>query len=393
MNLRDIVLEPADSEALRIDSVSLTHGAGRDTTRSASNLDRKDPLRILNLNTSPGFEDNDLWQSTSILISGLDPLWHERSLFGKAWKLVNVSRGFDVILFHLDLRLAALYGLLRVVVPLKQCLVFESFLCDVSRYSSNYGSITTTLRSKASLLMHRLLVRTMNALFVHTRAEIDLYSKFFAVPRSRFVFVPYFHYGDALDYPSARGVTEEPDQERASILAIGRHRDFDCFIRALTGSPWNGLIVAGDSDRQELSGRTLPNITIHYEVSRSEYRDYIANSTIVVIPLFADRWQRALGQIAMFEAMLMGKPVIGAQTFQLSDYASDDEILFYRPGDACHLREQISRLLEDSDLRSRLTQNARRRTLTEFTRDKHIAGLVSSIAGVCDMAPPLQETE
>lgn len=341
-------------------------------------------LRILSLNTSPGFEDSALWQATAVAVTNLDPMWNRRSLLGKAWNLLSLSRSFDVLLFHLDLRLAAVYGLFRQLVRSRQCLVFESFLCDISRYSTGDESISSALRSSASLILHRLLVRSMDGIIVHSRVEIDLYSNFFGAPRSRFLFVPYFHYGNARDYPTSEGVLLKKDTDVPTILAIGRHRDFGCFIRAMSGSPWSGVIVAGDSDRAEISGTAPPNVAVRYEVSRAEYRDYISQSTIVVIPLYANRWQRALGQIAMFEAMLMSKPVIAARTFQLADYASEDEILYYQPGDSSHLRDQISRVLEDSELSARLTGNARKRVLTEFTRDSHVVALLSSLAYVCD---------
>jgi glycosyltransferase involved in cell wall biosynthesis len=340
-------------------------------------------VRILNLNTSPGFEDNVLWQSHSIPITSLDQSWPRRSLLGKAKKLLGVSRTFDVVLFHLDMRLAAVYGLLRLFVSSKQRLIFQSFLCDVSRYSSSSGSITTLVRNNVSLLLHHLLVRTMNLVIVHTRAEVGLYSRFFRVPASRFAFIPYFHYGGSCDYPTTDFSKANYSDKRANILAIGRHRDFACFILAMTGSPWDGMIIAGDSDRGELDGNVPANLPVLYEVTRTEYRDYIARSTIVVIPLYPDRWQRALGQIAMFEAMLMLKPVIAAETFQLTDYASENEVLFYRPGDADHLREQICRLLEDEDLRDRLARNARTRLLTEFTRERYVSDLVDTCQTAC----------
>ena len=226
--------------------------------------------------------------------------------------------------------------------------------------------------------MHSIVVHTMNVAVVHTSAEVDLYSKFFSVPKSRFIFIPYFHY----EHDAGPSV-ESPPNKSVNVLAIGRHRDFDCFIRAAKGSPWQGVIVAGDSDRKELDGKVPSNVAAHYEVSRSEYRDFIAKSDIVVIPLDPYRWQRALGQVAMFEAMLMGKPVVAAKTFQLTDYASDDEVLFYRPGDSDHLRDQIYRLLEDEDLRCRLTQNARTRLLTEFTRERYISDLVEISQSMC----------
>ena len=328
-------------------------------------------VRILSLNESR-FEDSGLWRQHSVAITDLDPLWHRRLFFVRMIKLFLVSREFDVVLFHLDMRLAALCGLIRGFLPSKPTLIFQGFFCDISRSSVASASLTGILRNKVSRVLNRIVVHTMNVLVVHTSAEVDLYSTFFRVPKSRFAFVPYFHYGNDPDAISATSLSAES----SNVLAIGRHRDFNCFIRAVTGSGWQSVIVAGDSDRKELDAQLPSNIAVHYEVSREEYRDHISRSTVVVLPFHTVRWQRALGHIAMFEAMLRQKPIVAAQTFQVTDYASTDEILYYRPGDAEDLRRQLDRLMTDPYLRKRLTQNARTRLLGEFTREKYIAKLI-----------------
>jgi len=334
-------------------------------------------LQILSLNTNPGFEDIELWRAHSTVITALDPLWPQKSLIAKIRCLLRVSKNFDIVLFHYDARLAALYGLIRAISHSKRGLVFQGLFCDISSYSLARLNMRTVFRNCASFLFYCLLVRTMNAVIVHTSAEVDLYSKCFSVTKSRFIFVPYFHYAKTQDFTCIGASIQTPTSREANILAIGRHRDFDCFTQALTESPWQGVIVAGDSDRQELDGKVPANVTVHYEVSRTEYLNHIAKSTIVVIPLCPNRWQRALGQIAMFEAIRMQKPVIAAETFQLRDYASNNEVLYYRPGDAKHLREQIVRLVDDTDLQSRLAKNARTRLLAEFTRERYVAQLIA----------------
>lgn len=346
-------------------------------------------MRILNLNTNPGFEGSELWQAYTTAITSLDPSWLQRSLLGRILKLLRVSRGFDVVLFHLDIRLAALFGLICRIFHAKRGLVLQGFLCDISRYSRSSVGFTTVVRNKASLLLNRLLVHTMSVVVVHTRREVDLYSEFFSAPKSRFAFIPYFHYGEDGHCSSKRTSKEDSSGKAAIVLAIGRHRDFECFVSAMAESPWHGVIVAGDSDREKLDGNVPRNVAVHYEVSRTEYRDHIERSAIVVIPLYSNRWQRSLGQIAMFEAISMNKPVVAAQTFQLADYASDDEVLYYRPGDAKHLREQIDRLVEDAGLRCRLAQNARMRLLTEFTRERYISDLMEISQSVCGFSEPV----
>jgi glycosyltransferase involved in cell wall biosynthesis len=160
-------------------------------------------------------------------------------------------------------------------------------------------------------------------------------------------------------------------------------------MRALAGTIWQGRIVAGASDRLGIVGKAPENVQAYFEISREEYRSQIAQSDIVVLPLHADRWQRSLGQIAMFEAMVMRKPVIAAETFHLADYASENEVLYYRPGDAEHLREQIERLIDDSELRTRMVQSAWDRIHAEFTKERYIARLINA----CQVASDSKSAE
>jgi len=270
--------------------------------------------------------------------------------------LLKRADDFDVIVFYHDPRLPALFGSLRRITHKDQPrLVLQELFCDLARYRFVDGNVVTKPRDVASFVLHRMLVHTLDVIIVHTSAEVEMYSAFFGVPKSRFKFIPYFAYKDAVHYASAN---KDGAAKQDYILAIGRHRDFRCFINAVAGTPWRGVIVAGESDREEI-GKVLPaNIEVHYEVPWEEYRSFIARAAIVVVPLHANRWRRALGQIAMFEAMLMRKPVVGARTFQLADYATDDEVLYYRPGDAKDLRNKIQRLMQDVNLQNRLVQNA-----------------------------------
>lgn len=274
-------------------------------------------MRILNLNPNPGFQDSRLWQEHTTAITELDPNWHGRSLLMKTIVLTKIAKPFDVILFHFDSRLAGFASFIQRIVAPSRSLVFQGLLRDVSRHSPTMGR----LRDRLGLWFHRILVRHLDTVIVHTSAEVDLYSECFKTPRSRFMFVPYFYYEDACGCVSSDS-SEPINKGAANVLAIGRHRDYECFMRALAGTSWRGCIVAGASDAEGIDGIVPDNIEAYFEVSRAEYRRQIARSDIVVLPFHADRWQRSLGQIAMFEAMLMRKAVIAADTFQLADYAS-----------------------------------------------------------------------
>jgi glycosyltransferase involved in cell wall biosynthesis len=333
-------------------------------------------MKILNLNQST-FDQEPLWRQYAVSVTDVDSDWQSKSLITKVFTILSAAADFDVVLFHRDIRIAALFGFVSRLRRHRPKLVYQGYEFDISRGALGRKNLRTFLRDLASRLVHRLALRRLDFAVVHTTAEVKSYSAFFNVPEQKFVFVPYFHYGHD---PAATPSGTEPDDSR--VLAIGRHRDFDCFIRAAMGASWKKVIVAGESDREALRGKVPGDFVTRFEVSREEYREQIVRASVVVLPFYDDLWKRSLGHIAMFEAILKRKPIVAARTFQLRDYVSDNEILYYRPSDAADLRRQVDRLISDEGLRRRLTENAHKRLLAEFTREKYI----SSLLGVCRFA-------
>jgi glycosyltransferase involved in cell wall biosynthesis len=327
-------------------------------------------MKILSLNQST-FDEEPLWRQCVTSISDIDHDWRSKSLLRRVFSLLSIAGDFDVVLFHQDNRLAALFSLASRLKRRAPVFVYQGYEFDISRGVFSSKNLRTSVSNLASRLVHRLVLKRVALAVVHTTAEIRLYAKFFNVPEQKFVFVPYFHYGHD---PAA--ILIDTEVENTRVLAIGRHRDFDCFIQAAKDAAWTKVIVTGAYDRETLQGKVPNDFHVYSEVSREEYREQIARASVVVLPLYDNCWQRSLGHIAMFEAILKRRPIVAARTFQLQDYASDHEILYYRPGDAADLRTQVNRLLSDEALRRRLTENAHNRLVAEFTRQKYILSLL-----------------
>ena len=339
-------------------------------------------MKILSLNQST-FDEEPLWRQCVTSISDIDHDWRSKSLLRKVFSLLSIAGDFDVVLFHQNTRIAALFSIARRFRRHAPALVYQWYEFDISRGAFSRTNLRDSVSNLASRLVHRLVLKRVALAVVHTTAEIQLYAKFFNVPEQKFVFVPYFHYGHD---PAALPV--DTTAEKTRVLAIGRHRDFDCFIQAAKDADWQKVIVAGAYDRETLQGKVPEDFLGYFEVSREEYREQIARASVVVLPLYDNCWQRSLGHVAMFEAILKRRPIVAARTFQLQDYASDNEILYYRAGDAVDLRRQVDRLLSDEALRRRLTENAHKRLVAEFTRQKYIL----SVLEVCRRALRHQAT-
>lgn len=330
---------------------------------------------FLSLNTH--FDDSPVWSDFTISIRELDPNWHKRSPLSQALFLVRMSGKCTAIIFYFDPRLPLLFVILSIFSRKRVCRILQQQYIDVSRYqfsrTRDYLDFPTVLR----FVTYRIMLNGMDAVVVHSSAEITMLADCFDLPCQKFHFVPYFFYTD-----SPLELAESIEHE-GYIIAPGRHRDFACFAHAIQGTTVQGVIVAGELERRTVTSYSMPNLRCYFEVPWEEYRELIARATLVVIPLFKDIWQRSLGQIALFEAVMMNKPVVAARTFQLTDYVTDDEVLFYSPGDHEDLRLKIECLLENPSLRKEYVTRAKQRITSEYTREHYIKCLMQISVSAC----------
>lgn len=316
------------------------------------------------------------WESQTTRIDNLDPQWSQRSLLQKLLVLLRFAPTYDRIVFFHDTRLPTLFWLIYWILHRKNTkkrLIFVTFLCDVARFRA-YPILTPRgLYERARYLYHYSFVRMFRAVVVHSSHEKLLYASVFRLPADRFYFVPYCVRPDTF----SADLLEEPDWKPAQVVVAGRHRDFRTFITAVTDLPLDAAIIAGDSDRALIGDHVPRNVTVHYEIPFEEYRWWVTQASVFVIPLFDTQITRSLGQIAALEAVANYIPVVAARTFQLSDYFLEDvEMLFYTPGDSSGLQKQIVCLLQDEALRARLTTAAHARLLARYTPKQFCGSLL-----------------
>jgi glycosyltransferase involved in cell wall biosynthesis len=82
----------------------------------------------------------------------------------------------------------------------------------------------------------------------------------------------------------------------------------------------------------------------------------------------------------ILEGWLMDKPVIATNKGGVPEIVSDQvNGLLYTPGDTSKLSQQIAKLYSDSDLRSRLANDGRKRALKKFGVDNYVRSIESVI--------------
>ena len=223
-------------------------------------------------------------------------------------------------------RPSLVYGLVCAVlrIPSKQILT-EVFL-DAARPDSVGWRFKTAL--------FRFVARRALGILTNSSAEVGLIARRFGLPEDRLRFVP-MH--TTIAEPQA---VAEND---GSVLSIGRTlRDLDALVAAARRVAAPFVVVAGAADRLP---EPLPaNVRVLRDVPLAEGHALMRRAAIVVIPLRPA--ERSTGQVVLFEAMALGKPVVATRVVGTADYVRDGENgLLVEPGDAAALAQAIEREL------------------------------------------------
>lgn len=334
-------------------------------------------MKILSLITH--FKHIQSWELATTRIDKIYPNWQMMNLFIKAWNVAKIAPQYDCIVFFYDPFLLVLFTVCHFLANCsrkKPIIVFTTLLYDVSTFNNKRVGVRG-FYNYLKLNLYRFFINRCDKIVVHSSNEIKLYSGFFKVPEEKFSFVPYFVRRDALLESQKKDENHEP----IYIIVAGRHRDFATFINAIENSNYQGIIVCGQSDKEDLPSSLPSNISVFYEIPFQQYRDLISQSRTLVIPFPKNKMLRSLGQVAAFEAVAKRVPIIASKSFQLTDYfESEKEILYFESENPQNLRHQIDRLSMDDDLRRDLVENAHRKMMNKFTDQVYS----DSILEICD---------
>jgi glycosyltransferase involved in cell wall biosynthesis len=221
------------------------------------------------------------------------------------------------------------------------------------------------------------------------------------------------------DEPAERATSAS---EPPLFLAVGsEHRDYTTLARAVDGLPVRVVIAAGSHWARSLAGASeLPSnvsyldAVLDFSALREQYRDAMA----VVVPLHDVPNQS--GVTTILEAMSVGLPVIvtassGQRECVTGPLVRADGVvdavatqdrgqhllglpassgsngLYAAPGDIAGLRQAVTLLLEDADLRERLGAEGARTAREAFTLEQFVTLIAARIAPERVLAPARPE--
>ena len=219
-------------------------------------------------------------------------------------------------------------------------------------------------------------------LFLFIHRDTSGYERVYRIPRERCAYVPF----KANNFDLAPSIASTDD---GYALALGTsQRDYDLLIDAVRDLPIKLKIIAPPA-RVAMHGArfgsaSLPSNVERIErtVDRIEWSELLARSRLVAIPILPGVLQPA-GISVYLEAMILGKPVIitrGSSTEQMLD---DSLAVLVPPGDREALRAAITRLWNDPELRSTLSENGKKYALSLGNNERLLADLRSIIQRQC----------
>jgi hypothetical protein len=165
------------------------------------------------------------------------------------------------------------------------------------------------------------------------------------------------------------------------VLAVGDDfgRDYACLIAACRDIPYR-LVLRTDT-QPAIPADMADRVTILGRLSYVALRDLYAAASVVVVPL--RQVDHPSGITALFEGMAMGRAVVASDVGTARGVVEDGASgLLVGVGDPAAMREAVTRLMRDPELRGRLGENARRAIEGEFSYAAYVRRFAASLRSV-----------
>ena len=304
--------------------------------------------------TSVRIDQEPRWERETIQISP-QMFGGYLGTFLHAIRLALIWRSSDAVVSG-NIRAVAMYGFVKRLHPFWK----PKLISLETRFDDPMDGITW----KMKLLFQRFAFKSVDVICVSARREIPLYSERLKLSHSRFRFVPW--HTNVIE-PSCE--LDDGDY----IFAAGRTgRDWLTLAEVTKRTSATFVIVMSAKD---LRAASFPeNVKIRTDIAYSEYRELLRNARIVVVPLEVHSYSS--GQVALLEAMALGKPVICTQALGTEDYVEHGKTgLLVPPSDVDAMLAAIAHL-ENRQVAQRLGENALRKVLLDHTFSRYVDRII-----------------
>ncbi len=312
--------------------------------------------------TNMAFRQSRTWTAATTSICRGDETPDDLCPVRQAFRLLKLRKKFDVVV-TMGPRPSLAYGLLCAVLRLPSKQILTEVFLDAARPDSLGWRLKTAL--------FRLVARRALGILTNSSAEVAFIARRFAIPEAKLRFVPMY-----TTIPEPIAITKND----GTVLSIGRTlRDLETLVAAVRRVDAPFIVVAGAAD--QLPEPLPANVRVLRDVPLAEGHALIKKAAVVVIPLLPA--ERSTGQVVLFEAMALGKPVVATRAVGTVDYVRDGENgLLVEPGDAAALADAINRLRQNPDLAQHLAATAREDCRTHWAPDHHAEHKLAAIAAL-----------
>lgn len=256
-----------------------------------------------------------------------------------------------------DVRTAALYGLAKRLLPGPHPRLMT--------LEARFDDPQPSLRWRAKRAFQRFAFRAVDVVCVSARREAVDYAARLRLPPERVRFVPWH----------TNVVDPAPEAAHGGyVFSAGRTgRDWEVLAKAAARC---GARFVGVMSRQEAERTAFPpNFTVHADIPHDRYLDLLKRARIVVIPLQVHAYSS--GQVALLEAMALGKPVVCTKVLGTEDYVQHGSNgLMVPPGDDAALIAAIDSILGDSRVESEIAAGALETVRREHTFERYVSRIL-----------------
>jgi len=272
----------------------------------------------------------------------------------------------DVVVLGSDIEII-IFALARALTRRRTRIVLNSFI-----YTARGASWVNRLRR----IYFRFVLSQSDVAVVHSQLEAERYRALFALPHTRFVFIPW---GTTIALrQQVMGDSRIAAGEDGVVVAAGKSgRDYRTLFSAMAELP-AVLRVICDYEGALAGAEPGKRTVVLSECHGIEYFQELARAAVVAIPLSVD--DISAGQMVLIQSMGMGKAIVASRTPGICDYVTDGHDALLVPcGDPDALRAAIALLLGDRTLRDRLGYNARATFEANLSTEGHMRKLLATI--------------
>jgi glycosyltransferase involved in cell wall biosynthesis len=288
----------------------------------------------------------------------------------RAFRAASLWRGYDVMITG-DVRNAALYGLAKRMLtgPHPRLMTLEARFDD---------PLSSSLRWWTKRAFQQFAFTAVDTICISARREATDYAARLRLPPERFRFVPW----------------------HTNIVSPAQELSHDGYVFSAgrTGRDWQTLAKAaaqcdahfvGVMSRQEAERTSFPsNFAVHMDIPHDRYLHLLRRARVVVIPLQVHAYSS--GQVALLEAMALGKPVICTSVLGTEDYVvHGSNGLMVPPGDDASLASAIQSLFSDARLEQDIAAGALQTVLREHTFETYVSRILNIAAGLVATTPKM----